>query len=70
MGFFFFKNCDVQDIYGICPQIFYTKISDKIAYANSANPDQEHSDQGLHCLPFYYFTEYFKKQLHKKQNLG
>ena len=27
---------------------------------------QEQSDQGLHCLPFHYF----KKQLHKKQNLG
>ena len=40
-----------------------------MAYANSADPDQtahkEQSDQGLHCLPFHYF----KKQLHKKQNL-
>ena len=45
-----------------------------MAYANSADPDQtapegavqEQSDQGLQNLPFHYF----KKQLHKKQNLG
>ena len=49
-------------------------MSDKKTYANSADPDQtapsgavEQSDQGLHCLPF---TEYFKQQVHKKQNLG
>ena len=28
---------------------------------------QEQSDLGLYCLPS---TKYFKKQLHKKQNLG
>ena len=30
-------------------------ISDKMAYANSTDPDQikEQSDQGLHCLLFY-----------------
>ena len=33
-----------------CPKISYTKVSDKMAYANSADPDQ--TDQGLHCLPF------------------
>ena len=31
-------------------------MSDDMAYANSADPDQtapkEQSDQGLHCLPF------------------
>ena len=30
---------------------------DKMAYTNSADPDQtapkEQSDQGLHCLPFH-----------------
>ena len=32
------------------------KVSDRQAWANSADPDQtapkEQSDQGLHCLPF------------------
>ena len=36
-----------------------------MAYSNSADPDQ--SDQGLHIC---HSTKYFKKQLHKKQNLG
>ena len=26
--------------YGKCLKISYTKVSDKMAYANSANPDQ------------------------------
>ena len=45
-------------VYGKCPKIM-NKVSDKMAYANSADPDQtapvgqEQSDQGLHCLPFY-----------------
>ena len=25
---------------GKCPKISYTKVSDKMVYANSANPDQ------------------------------
>ena len=28
------------------------KFSDIYAWANSADPDQEQSDQGLLCLPF------------------
>ena len=28
------------------------KVSDKRAWANSVDPDQEQSDLGLHCLPF------------------
>ena len=43
-------------IYSNCPKILYTNVSNKVAYANSTNPDQtapeEQSDQGLHCLPF------------------
>ena len=35
--------------YGKCPKIPYTKVSDKMAYANSVDPDH-----GLHCLPFHY----------------
>ena len=26
--------------YSKCPKILYTKVSDKMAYANSADPDQ------------------------------
>ena len=40
--------------YGKCPKILYTKISDKMAYANSVDPNQTALDQGLHCLPFHY----------------
>ena len=29
---------DIQ--YVICPKILYTKVSDKISYANSVDPDQ------------------------------
>ena len=46
-------------------KISYNKVSDKMAYANFADPDL--TDLGLHCLPF---TEYLKKKVHKKQNLG
>ena len=28
------------------------KFSDRYAWTNSADPDQEQSDQGLHCLSF------------------
>ena len=27
-------------LYGKCPEILYIKVSDKMAYANSADPDQ------------------------------
>ena len=29
-----------KNSYGKCPKILYTKLSDKRAYANSADPDQ------------------------------
>ena len=38
-------------IYGKCPKILNTKVSDKMTYANSADPDQ--TAHGLHCLPFH-----------------
>ena len=44
-------------VYSMYSKILYTKVSDKMAYANSVDPDQtalkEQSDQGLHCLPFH-----------------
>ena len=42
------------------------KFHTAIAYANNADLEEQ-SDQVLHC---YHFTKYFKKQLHKKLNLG
>ena len=43
-------------LYGKCPKISHTKLSDKMAYANSADPDQkEQSDQGLCCLPLHKY---------------
>ena len=42
-------------MYGKCPKITNTKVSDQMAYANNADSDQtapkEQSDLGLHCLP-------------------
>ena len=35
----------------VCSKILHSKVSDKMTFANSADPDQtEQSDQGLHCL--------------------
>ena len=42
----------IISVYGKYPKISNTKWSDKMAYANSADPDQTAPDQGLHCLPF------------------
>ena len=41
-----------DSMYGKCPKISYTKVSDKNAYANSG-PRLEQSDQDLHCLSFH-----------------
>ena len=47
---------------------FRTKsLSDKMEYANSADPDQTSL---IKVYTVCYLTKYFKKQLHKKQNLG
>ena len=44
--------------YGKCLKNSNTKVSDKMTHANSADldqtaPEEEQSDQGLHCLPFH-----------------
>ena len=31
---------NTQDKYGKCPKVSYIKVSNKMAYANSADPDQ------------------------------
>ena len=44
----------MEEWYGKYPKLRYTKVANKMAYANSADPDQmEQSYQGLHCLPFH-----------------
>ena len=40
-------------VYGKCPKIPNTKVSDKMTYANNADPNQTAPDQDLHCLPFH-----------------
>ena len=44
-----------------------TKMSDKMAYANSVDPDQSSL---IRVYTVCHSAKYFKKQLHKKQNLG
>ena len=52
--------------YGKCPKNSNTKVSDKMTYANSADPDQTAPDVYIVC----HSTKYFKKPVHKKHNLG
>ena len=66
-----YHSCDTNKIFYWCnsssykcPKILYTKNSDKMAYANSADSDQSY--QGLHCM-LGHSTKYFKEQLHKKK---
>ena len=57
--------------YAKCPQISYTKVSDEIAYSYSADPDQTAPRSSLiRVYTVCHSNKYFKKQLHKKQNLG
>ena len=44
--------------YGKCPEISYTKVSDKMAYANSADPDL----LLIRVYTFCHFTKYFKEK--------
>ena len=50
--FFFSLHLKTSDGYGKCPKISNSNVSDKMAYANSADPEEQ-SDQGLYCLPFH-----------------
>ena len=50
--------------YDNCPKISYTKVADKMAYANSADPDQTALKE--HLIRVYivcHFTMYFKKPM-------
>ena len=56
-----------EPIYGKCPNISYTKVSEKMAYANSVDPDQTApegavwSGSTLFAIPL---------GMHKEQNLA
>ena len=52
----------------VCPKISYIKVSDKMAYANHADPDQTAPDQGL--LFAIKLSILRNKCIQKKQNLG
>ena len=60
--------------YSKCPKILYTKISDKMAHANSAYPDQtapcSFSSCQIRINTVCHSTMYLKRKQHKKQNLG
>ena len=52
--------------YSKCLVRLYTKVSDKVAYANGANPDQTAPEQNLiRVYTVCLSTNYFKKQLLK-----
>ena len=55
--------CQIKSCYSKCSKISYTKVNDKMAYANTVDPDQkEQSDQDLHCL-------YLKNQFNAKKSM-
>ena len=58
-------------MFGNCPKISYTSLCDKMAYANSADPDRTVSSAGVYtgCNSTKYFvkvTTQNKKKLGKK----
>ena len=61
-------------IYGRRQKISYTKLANKMAYANSADPDltapETFRSSLIKVYTVFYCTKYLKKQLHKEQNLG
>ena len=54
------------------PKIFCTKVSDKVAYANSADRDQTASEGAVWSgsALFAFPLIFFKKHPHKRQNSG
>ena len=52
-----FMQLFLKYMYGKCPKISNTKVSDKTTYANMQTQIRlllkEQSDQGLHCLTFH-----------------
>ena len=64
-----FKPCLDKYGYGYCSKMSYTKLANKMAYTNSADPAQTRSSL-IRVFTVCLSTEYLKKKLHKKQNLG
>ena len=60
-------------IYGKCPKISNTKVSDKMTYANKQCKPRSGSSFRSSLIKIYNVkqsTKHFKQQVHKKQNLG
>ena len=53
--------------YGKCPKILYTKVSNKMEYANSVDLDQSTL---ISVYTVCHSTKYLKKHLQKIQNIG
>ena len=73
----FTSNCQLPFLnqrnggeYCKCPKNSNTKVSDKMTYANSADPDQTAPEGAVWSGSVCHSTKYFKKQVHKKHNLG
>ena len=45
------RNVFLQPEYGKCPKILYTKVANKMAYANSVDPDQTAPGSTLFAIP-------------------
>ena len=64
-------NEKYQIMYSKCCKNSNTKVSDKMAYANSVDPDQTAPEGAvIRVFTVYHSTKYFKKNLQKEQNLG
>ena len=57
--------------YGKCPKISYNKVSDKMAYANSVDPDQTAPEGAVWSgSTLFAIPSILRKKMHRKQNLG
>ena len=64
------RLCSYLDNYGKYPKILYNKSSDKMAYANSVDPDQSALSVWSGYTLFAIPLSILKKELHKKQTLS
>ena len=49
-------------MYGQCPKISYTKVSDKMAYENSADPDQTGTESSVQMLGKNFRKTFFPRK--------
>ena len=68
---FIFQPESIHSV-SISPKILYTKVSDKMAHANSVDPDQTAPEWSslIRVYTVCHSTKYFRKQHNKKQNIG